>query len=334
MDIIGVLWRNIMKRNNNLIQAKHQKDDEHYTMYTSIELELVHYEDQLRDKIIYCNCDDVEHSNFIEYLCRQGPYIGIKKLYGTCYKADNTSSYYITFEPPENLEEFESDNWKDYLIKTQMNGNGDFRSEESIELLKESDVIISNPPFSLYREYVAQLIEYDKKFLIIGNENSITYKEIFKLIKDNKLWYGYTKVKEFLRPDGSISKFGNVSWFTNLEVTKRNEPMILIKEYYGHEEEFLQYDNYNAIEVSKTCNIPRDYNGIMGVPISWLDKYCPNQFSILCLTQRDDPYRNKKYTIEDQNNASDLNRSACIIQNGVIKPMYARILIRRRQEEN
>jgi len=162
---------------------------------------------------------------------------------------------------------------------TPLKQGGDFRSPECIELLKKADIIVTNPPFSLFREYVAQLINHNKKFIIIGNDNTITYKEIFKLIKKNKIWSGFSRAKEFYKPDGSTQKFGNVGWFTNLKHKKRNEDLILYKKY--NKKEYPQYDNYDAIEVSKVSNIPIDYKGVMGVPINFLDKHNPDQFEIV-----------------------------------------------------
>ncbi|MCG2701378.1 adenine-specific methyltransferase EcoRI family protein, partial [Candidatus Parcubacteria bacterium] len=152
---------------------------------------------------------------------------------------------------------------------------------ECIELLKQADIIVTNPPFSLFREYAAQLVEHDKKFVIIGNDNANTYKEIFKLIKENKIWSGYNKVKEFCRPDGLMQKFGNVGWFTNLEINKRHEDLILYETYKGNEKKYPKYDNYDAINIDKTKDIPADYKGAMGVPITFLDKYNPEQFEII-----------------------------------------------------
>lgn len=246
----------------------------------------------------------------------------------------------------------------DKNVLTRLNGNGDFRSEECVELLKEADIVVTNPPFSLFREYVAQLIAYKKQFLIVGNQNAITYKEIFKLIKDNELWLGFKsghtlfevpesyQIPDFydktnrskLRSNGYIidengklwRNLGNICWFTNLEHSKRHENIDLYKFY--DPENYPKYDNYDAINVDKVAEIPIDYDGIMGVPISFLDKYNPEQFEILGITQRnDDPYKLFKYTTEQYPNANDLNARAVIIINGVPKTMYARILIRKIQ---
>lgn len=303
-----------MAKNSNLVNAKRQKNDEFYTMYEDIEKELINYEDQLRDKVVYCNCDDVRESNFLEYLCRQAPHIGIRKVIGSHYNADGSPSYYVTFVPPPNLDHWDGDRWRNYLIEMPMEGNGDFRSVESIRLLQQADIVITNPPFSLFREFVAQLIEYNKKFLIIGSMNAISYKEIFPLIKDNKLWLGYNSVKEFKQPDGSIKKFGNILWYTNLETTKRNQPQELFLSYERRDREYPKYDNYDAIKVSKAIEIPKDYYGVMGVPITWLDKYCPTQFVII-----------------NMSTMSGVSANYWTEING--KPKYARIFIRRRQQE-
>ena len=221
-----------------------------------------------------------------------------------------------------------------------LKGDGDFRSKECIELLKEADIVVTNPPFSLFREYVAQLMEYEKKFLIIGHQNAIKYKEIFPLIKENKLWLGYgfkggaghfishyeDKATAGDHREGMIRVSG-VTWFTNLEIKKRHEDIILYKNYTP--EEYPTYENYNAIEVAKTELIPMDYDGIMGVPITFMDKYNPEQFEILGLTDRDSPYCTKKYTIADSPHYSDLNRCSVLRINGNLKSQYTRVLIRK-----
>lgn len=230
-----------------------------------------------------------------------------------------------------------------------LDGDGDFRSTESIELLEQADIVVTNPPFSLFREYVAQLMEHDKQFLIIGPKNAITYKEIFPLIKDNMLWlgYGFNNGNAFFGvPDSykdlfvagvfdeetGLVKFRNVGWFTNLEHNKRHEDLILYKSY--DPEDYPTYDNFNAIEVSKTKEIPMDYDGVMGVPISFLDKYNPDQFEILGITDRGNEYglKTKEYTKEDVPKPGDLNRRAAIkLDSGSYKATYARLLIRRGQ---
>jgi hypothetical protein len=198
--------------------------------------------------------------------------------------------------------------------------------------LKEVDIVVTNPPFSLFIPYVEQLIKYNKKFLIIGNKNAITYKEVFPLIKDNKLWLGYTSPKEFIQPDGDEPKSmtGLTRWFTNLEIKKRKEDLLLYKKYNA--KDYPKYDNYDAINVDKVKNIPMDYYGVLGVPITFLDSYNPNQFEILGITQRnDDPYKIKYYTTNEYHNANDLNARGVILVNGKPKSVYARILIKRKQ---
>lgn len=262
-------------KNSNLHTAKKMKNDEFYTQLTDIEQELKYYKEHFRNKVVYCNCDDPIESNFFKYFSLNFEHLGLKKLITTGYKENGKGVVYI-YEGDKNgnrmpdLEEIE--------VK-ELQGNGDFRSQECLEFLKESDIVVTNPPFSLFREYVAQLIEYGKQFLIIGSQNAITYKEIFPLIKDNKLWLGVNLVKEFIQPNGEIKKFGNICWFTNLDHKKRNYPLDLYMKYSN--EDYKKYDNYDAIEVSKTCEIPMDYEGVMGVPITFLDKYNPEQFEIL-----------------------------------------------------
>ena len=214
-------------KNSNLHTAKKLKNDEFYTQLTDIENELKYYKEHFKDKVVYCNCDDPIESNFFKFFSLNFEFLGLKKLISTGYKENGKGVVYI-YEGDKNgnrmpdLEEIE--------VK-ELQGNGDFRSEECIEFLKESDIVVTNPPFSLFREYVAQLMEYNKQFLIIGSQNAITYKEIFPLIKDNKLWLGVNLVKEFLQPNGEIKKFGNICWFTNLEHKKRNYPLDLYMKY-------------------------------------------------------------------------------------------------------
>lgn len=243
-------------KNNNLHKAKKEKNDEFYTQITDIEKELKHYKEHFKNKTIFMNCDDPSWSNFWLYFSMNFEYLGLKKIISTHYE-DSKPSYKLEMI---NMGE---------TIKTTLTQNGDFRSPECIELMQESDIVVTNPPFSLFREYIAQLIEYEKKFIVIGNNNAITYKEIFKLIKENKLWLGINQVKEFKQPDGTIKKFGNIGWYTNLTHNKRNQEIILFKQYEGNESNYPKYDNYDAIEVSKVKDIPIDYDGAMGVPITF-----------------------------------------------------------------
>lgn len=287
--------------NKNLNKAKEAKKDEFYTQLEDINNELRHYREHFRGKTVLCNCDDPRVSNFFKYFAYNFEFLGLKKLIATCYKSQNVDLFsqgtsekavYLVYEGDKNGNHIPDDEEIEVL---PLRGDGDFRSAECIEFLKEADIVVTNPPFSLFREYVAQLIQYDKKFLIIGPNNAITYKEIFPLLKDNIIWLGFHNgdmsfmVPQSYEPratrywqDESGQKWrsmGNCCWFTNLDHQKRHEDLILYKNYSP--EEYPKYDNYDAIEVSKTTNIPMDYDGIMGVPITFLDKYNPEQFEII-----------------------------------------------------
>jgi hypothetical protein len=349
--------------NRNLRQARKAKKDEFYTQLADIEKELKHYKDQFRGKIVYCNCDDPYESNFFKYFASNFNALGLKKLITTSYSGSPVAGKQLPLFEIEGLKEikpkdaeahrieinevpdFNKDGAIDLkdieqLLKHTTNvcaplkGDGDFRSEECIELLKQADIVCTNPPFSLFREYVAQLVEYDKKFLIIGNINAITYKEIFKLIKENKLWLGYDNggTKWFQVPDdydiptesrkkivNGVKYFsmGRILWFTNLDTTKRHEELTLYKKYTP--EEYPKYDNYNAIEVSKTSDIPMDYDGVMGVPISFLDKYNPDQFEIVSWSRHNDQGMDGGYWKGGKSDATI---------NG--KEVYRRILIKKK----
>ena len=313
--------------NKNLHKASQAKKDEFYTQLDDIEKELKHYKDQFRGKVVYCNCDDPFESNFFKYFASNFNALSLKKLIATSYiKSPIVGGQLPLFEmeglKPKGKEPFkieinevsdvDSDGavglsdieWllkHDANVSTPLKSDGDFRSSECIELLKKADIVVTNPPFSLFREYVAQLIEYNKKFLIIGNINAITYKEIFKLFKEDKIRTGYTNFNVgmfFVVPDNwehfhHIDKNGNkiarVStscWFTNIEVEKHKENITLYKKY--NSEEYLKYDNYNAINVNKYTDIPYDYDGVIGVPITFLDKYNPKQFEIVKFRKGDD----------------------------------------------
>lgn len=254
--------------NQNLLTAKNKKNDEFYTRLEDIQKELDNYKEYFKDKIIYCNCDDIYTSNFYKYFKDNFKELGLKKIIATNLSLDGTA-YKTEFD--NNSKE----------SRTELRGNGDFRSEECVKLLQESDIIITNPPFSLFREYIAQLIKYNKDFLIIGNMNAATYKEIFPLFKNNQVWFGYTSPKIFITPDRTEKKFGNILWYTNLESGKRHCRIDLKNCYYGNENSYPKYDNYDAIEVSKVVNIPKDYYGLMGVPVTFLNKYCPEQFELI-----------------------------------------------------
>ena len=259
--------------------AKREKNDEFYTQFEDIEKELIYYKKQFKDKVIYCNCDNPHESNFLKYFIENFNDLGIKKLIATNYK-----SQYIPVAYKAEIVEVKNtdkvfENPKNKL--TTLKGDGDFRSDECIELLKVADIVVTNPPFFFFLEYVDQLMEYKKKFLFIGNMNSLIYKEIFPLIKENKIWIGFNSPNDFIRPNGTITKnvAGLTRWFTNLEVSKRHENLTLYKKY--NPEEYPKYDNYDAIEVSKVAEIPYDYEGAMGVPITFIDKYNPEQFEII-----------------------------------------------------
>jgi len=277
--------------NKGLNKASKNKKDEFYTQLSDIEREMRHYKDYFKDKVVLCNCDDPEESNFWKYFSLKFESLGLKKLIATHF-GNGIPSYRL-----ELVRDINKDGKINDLdtIKTPLKQNGDFRSPECIEILKEADIIVTNPPFSLFREYISQLIEYDKKFIIIGHQNAISYKEIFRLIKDNKIWLGYgfsggashfinKHYKDYAtagdHKEGMIRVSG-VIWFTNLDIKKRHEDLIPYKEYYGNEGEYPKYDNYDAINVNKTKEIPMDYEGVMGVPITFMDKYNPDQFEII-----------------------------------------------------
>lgn len=289
--------------NKNLHSAKKGKNDEFYTQLEDIERELKHYKEHFKNKVVYCNCDDPRVSNFFHYFSYNFEKLGLKKLITTCYKnqsrdlfSDNQSDKAIWLEYTGDKNGDNVPNPEEIGVH-ELKGDGDFRSQESIELLRQADIVVTNPPFSLFREYVAQLVEYDKKFIIVGHQNALTYKEIFPLIKENKMWLGYGfrgGASHFInnhyedyatatdRKEGMIRVSG-VVWYTNLDIAKRHEDLRLYKQYST--EEYPKYDNYEAIEVSKTKDIPIDYSGVMGVPITFMDKYSPIQFEILGATE-------------------------------------------------
>lgn len=253
-----------MAKNSNMHAAKKNQNDEFYTQLADIESEVMRYKDQFKGKVVFCNCDDPAQSNFWKFFELNFDNFGLKKLISTHFD-ENQQSYKL-----EIIGDTDGDGKvtsKD-IVKTPLKQNGDFRSDECVELLKEADIVCTNPPFSLFREYIEQLVEYEKKFLVIGNTNAITYKETFKLIKDGKVYLGLTYPKEFVQPDKTIKKFGNIGWFTNLEIKKKPNIPILIKKY--NPKDYQQYDNYSAINVNKVKDIPYDYQGVMGVPITIL----------------------------------------------------------------
>ncbi len=291
--------------NQTLHIAKVSKKDEFYTQLSDIESELAHYEEHFKNKVVFCNCDDPRNSNFFKYFACNFENLGLKKLITTCYK--NQEKDLFIQEESENAVflEYTGDKNGNKIPDAEeigikpLKGDGDFRSKESIDLLKQADIVVTNPPFSLFREYVEQLVKYEKKFLIIGNINAITYKEIFKLIKENKAWLGINMgrgISGFIVPEHyelygtetSIDSFGNriiapnnCLWLTNLDTSKRHEDIVLTKTYYGNESEYPKFDNYDAINVDKTKDIPMDYKGVMGVPITFLHKFNPEQFELI-----------------------------------------------------
>jgi len=349
--------------NKNLHKAKNSKKDEFYTQLVDIEKELKHYKNQFRGKVVYCNCDDPFESNFFKYFAASFNALRLKKIITTSYvKSPIVGGQLPLFEmeglKPSGKEPFKMEikevtdinrngaiNLDDikYLLKHNKNtaaplrGNGDFRSDECIKFLKKADIVVTNPPFSLFREYVAQLVEYDKKFLILGDQNAITYKEIFKLIKENKLWLGYENggTKWFQVPDdydittesrkkivNGIKYFsaGRILWFTNLDTIKRHKNIDLYKKYTP--EEFPKYDNYDAININRFIDIPSDYKGAMGVPITFLDKYNPKQFQIL---SSNDIRLNNKVPFKEHGLIKDKDGTI----NG--KPTYVRIVIKNKK---
>lgn len=375
--------------NDNLGAAKKARQDEFYTQYADIEKEMNAYleynPDVFRDKTILLPCDDPEWSNFTRYFAQNFETFGLQKLISTSYAPDS-KPLDINYQP--TLFEMDSDkfdstktrsNGKIFTLTRDMtgdgvinvddlewgylDGDGDFRSKEVSTLRDEADFVITNPPFSLFREFLTWVIEGNCSFSLIGNSNAITYKEVFPLIRNNLVWLGktanntdlvfrvpegfevkraYKEKAERMGYFGNFTRLGNACWFTNIEHGRRYEPLSLLtmeenlkfsKNASIRENGYQKYDNYDAIEVPATAAIPSDYPGVMGVPISFLDKYNPDQFEILGITQRnDDPYKIRRYTTAEYSNANDLNARATLIVEGKPKSMYARILIRHKRE--
>ena len=358
--------------NKNLHKAKNAKKDEFYTQLPDIEKEMKHYKDHFKGKVVLCNCDDPRVSNFFHYFSYSFEKLKLKKLITTCYKNQDMDLFsqnksekaiYLEYEGDKNNNKVPDP--EEIGIK-HLKSDGDFRSEECIELLKQADIVVTNPPFSLFREYVAQLNKYGKKFVIIGHQNAVAYKETFKLIKENEMWLGYgfkggaghfiTHYKDDAtagdHKEGMIRVSG-VHWFTNLDLNKRHEDIILYKKYSP--EEYPTYDNYDAINVNKTKDIPMDYDGVMGVPITFLDKYNPDQFKILGITSGRDEfeaiptkrYKNPKQINKDgsETNGSKANTRSTLLwskkpngiyytadnASGYLSILYARILIRNKR---
>ena len=352
--------------NSNFHKASKAKKDEFYTQLVDIEKELKHYKDQFRNKVVYCNCDDPYESNFFKYFAANFNSLGLKKLITTSYiKSSIAGGQLPLFEvkglKPKGKEPFKIElnevtdvdadgavgltdvKWllkNNANIATPLKGDGDFRSEECIGLLGQADIVVTNPPFSLFREYVAQLVEYKKKFIILGDQNAITYKDFFKLIKENKLWLGYDNggTKWFQVPmdydiptesrikiENGVKFFsmGRIVWFTNMETTKRHQELTLYKKFTP--EEYPKYDNYEAINVDKVSDIPMNYKGAMGVPITFLDKYNPNQFEIIGQTHSGDNSPEVELLRKDPE-----HRHRGIVH-GESKEKYARILIKNKK---
>jgi len=261
-----------MAANTNLHKAKNDKNDEHYTQLTDVSKELMHYKEHFRNKVVFCNCDDPTWSAFWKYFHLNFEELGLKKLISTHYDKEKPTYKMIYMGGDDSNTEIGE--------ITPLEGNGDFRNAECIELLEESDIVVTNPPFSIALEfYIPQLVNYKKDFLIIGDLNWIPKAFVFPLIVENKIWLGINTVKEFIEPDGTIKKFGNKLWFTNLDHKKRHEKLVLWKKYSP--EEYPTYTNYNAINVEKVADIPIDYDGLMSVPISFLSNYNPDDFEIV-----------------------------------------------------
>lgn len=364
------LWENnnyqfYMAIHKTLTKAKVGKADEFYTQLVDIENELRHYKKHFKGMTVLCNCDDPRVSNFFRYFTLNFEALGLKKVIATCYKNcepdlfsqnDCEHSVYITYEGDKNGNRVPDPSEMEVL---SLKGDGDFRSQECIELLKQADIVCTNPPFSLFREYVAQLIEYDKKFIIIGHQNALTYKEIFPLIKDNKMWLGYGfkgGAAHFISRYEDVATAGNhkegmirvsgVVWFTNLDIEKRHEDLILYKKYTP--EEYPYFDNYDvAINVNKTSDIPCDFDGLMGVPITFMDKYSPDQFEIITLgigegnfkpTKFYGKFRDAKTGLPTNDKRDyllyikDVNGPYLTEEGYCVNKLYARIIIKRKQQ--
>ncbi|MBF0949346.1 MAG: adenine-specific methyltransferase EcoRI family protein [Actinomyces sp.] len=320
-----------MAGNRSLDRAKAAKKDEFYTQLSDIEKEMRHYRRHFKGKTILCNCDDPFESNFFKFFVLNFQRLGLKKLIATCYAGSPiTGSRLSLFDVLGGDDSNRGKPYKAVVTKVydatgdggvdmldvaelfksgenelmELEGDGDFRSPECLELLQEADIVVTNPPFSLFREYIATLMEYQKYFIVIGNQNAITYKEIFPLLMENKMWLGnHFGDMVFTVPDSYEPRatrywqdengqkwrsMGNVCWFTNLDIKKRHEMLILVKRYSGHEDEYPRYDNYDAINVDRVKDIPEDWMGVMGVPITFLDKYNPDQFELVAFRKGDD----------------------------------------------
>ena len=338
-----------MGDNAALTAAKRAKKDEFYTQRVDIENELRHYKAHFKGKVVLCNCDDPRQSEFFKYFVENFEKLGLKKLIATCYKSQDVDLFSQGDCEHAICQVYEGDKNGNMVLDDdevgvrELKGDGDFRSEECIEILKEADIVVTNPPFSLFRVYVAQLVKYDKKFLILGNKNALTYADLFPIIKENRLWIGVTpmsreiyfnvpqpyidealaknKDRTIVKRDGKFVARSPSIWFTNLDHTKRHEKLPLYKKYTP--EEFPKYDNYDAIEVAKTPDIPYDYDGVMGVPITFMDKYCPEQFELLGCSDNG--------AVDDEYKLPHFKRHNEPYIDG--KKVYKRIFIRRRKAQ-
>lgn len=368
-----------MASNGDLNKAARAKKDEFYTQLSDIEKEMRYYRKHFKGKTVLCNCDDPFESNFFKFFVLNFNRLGLKKLIATCYSGSPIAGKQLSlFDVVGDSSETRNKPYKAVVTSvydktgdggvdmfdvaelfkshenelSELDGDGDFRSPECLALLDEADIVVTNPPFSLFREYVATLIEHGKHFIIIGNVNAITYKEVFPLIMQNKIWIGasiHSGDRAFYVPDDyplnaagcGVDEDGRrfirvkgVRWYTNLDIKQRHEEMILVKRYAP--EKYQKYDNYDGINVDATADIPCDYTGMMGVPITFLDKYSPDQFEVLGITDRNNPYglTTKVYTKADGPNYGDCNRRGAIRQaDGSLKSTYARILIRNKHPE-
>ena len=345
-----------MPGNRALNAANRAQQDEFYTQLSDIENELRHYTKHFKDKVVLCNCDDPRNSNFFHYFAYNFERLGLKRLITTCYKNQDSNLFsshnsekavYLIYDGDKNGNRIPD---PEEIGINELDGDGDFRSAECIELLKQADIVVTNPPFSLFREYVAQLIEYNKKFLIIGHQNALSYKDIFYLIKNNKLWLGYgfrggaghfisnyTDTASAGDHREGMIRVSGVTWFTNLDINKRHEKLILYKQY--NSKQYTKYENFDAININFTSDIPVDYFGYMGVPITFMDKYCPEQFEIIGLGISTSgleigvkPYKpeHKEYRRNIQKRGA-VDGDLYMITDGEVKVPYARIIIKRKQ---
>lgn len=327
-------------RNQQLTSARAARKDEFYTQLVDIEREMRYYRHDFKGKVVYCNCDDPFVSAFFEYFAKNFEHFGLKKLVTTCFKSRQIDAFSKNDSDRAIKLEYSggaSNNLPtpDDIGITTLDGDGDFRSRECLDILEDADVVVTNPPFSLFKEYVGQLASLGKKFIVIGHQNAITYKVIFPLIKDNQMWLGYgfnRNVAHFVAPhyedtasdadhrEGLIRVSG-VMWFTNLDTRKRHEEVILVKRYHGNESAYPEYDNYHAVEVAKSQDIPMDYAGVMGVPVTFLTKYNPDQFEIVGTSDRGgDGLINHLYKEHHRRDAPVINGTG----------VYKRIFIRNR----